>query len=262
VSTSLVDPVGDFESNLQGTVNVLEAARQQEPPPRLLFTSTYKVYGDLHDIELVPVGNKHVPRDHGTRQHGLDESRPLDFHSPHGCSKGAADQYVLDYARTYVLPNTVFRMSCIYGPRQLGTEDQGWVAHFARQMLRDGRLSIYGDGRQVRDILYIDDLLDAMLLALENIERTAGQAFNIGGGPAHAVSLLQVVRALAELSGAEPQVSYGPRRQGDQSYYVSDTRRFTRATGWAPRVSVEQGISCLYHWLRENSCSVPLQARG
>jgi CDP-paratose 2-epimerase len=262
VTTSLVDPVGDFESNLQGTVNVLEAARKQETPPPLLFTSTNKVYGDLHDIELVPVGNRHVPRDHHTRKYGVDESRPLDFHSPHGCSKGAADQYILDYARMYATPNMVFRMSCVYGRRQLGTEDQGWVAHFARQMLRGGPLSIYGDGRQVRDILYIDDLLDAMLLAMENIDRTAGQAFNIGGGPDNAVSLLQVVRALAELSGAEPQVSYGPRRQGDRSYYVSDTRRFTRATGWTPRISAEQGVSCLYRWLLENSCSAPLPVRG
>jgi CDP-paratose 2-epimerase len=261
VSTSLVDPVGDLESNLQGTVNVLEAARKQEPLP-LLFASTYQVYGDLHDIELVPVGNKHVPRDHDTRKHGVDESRSLDFHSPYGCSKGAADQYILDYARTYALSNTVFRMSCIYGPRQLGTEDHGWVAHFARQMLQDGRLSISSDGRQVRDILYIDDLLDAMLLAVENIDRTAGRAFNIGGGPDNAVSLLEVVHLLAELFGAEPQVSYSPRRPGDQPYYVSDTRRFTRATGWTPRISAAEGISCLYHWLLENSCSAPLAVRG
>jgi CDP-paratose 2-epimerase len=262
VTTSLVDPMGDFESNLQGTVNVLEAARKQAVPPRLLFTSTNKVYGGLHDIDLVPVGNKHVPRDHHTRKYGVDEARPLDFHSPYGCSKGAADQYILDYARVYAMPNVVFRMSCIYGRRQLGTEDQGWVAHFARQMLRGGQLSIYGDGRQVRDILYIDDLLDAMLLAMENIDRTAGRAFNIGGGPDNAVSLLAAIHLLAELAGVEPQVSYGPRRKGDQPYYVSDTRRFRRATGWIPQISAEQGIPCLYHWLLENSRSAPLRVRG
>jgi CDP-paratose 2-epimerase len=262
VTASLADPVGDFESNLQGTVNVLEAARKQETPPPLLFTSTNQVYGDLHDIELIPTATRHVPRDHHARKYGVDESRPLDFHGPYGCSKGAADQYVLDYARMYGMPNTVFRMSCIYGRRQLGTEDEGWVAHFARQMLCGGRLSICGDGRQVRDILYIDDLLDAMLLALEAIDRTAGRAFNIGGGPDHAVSLLEVVHSLSELSGIEPQVSYGPRRKGDPPYYVSDTRCFRQATGWTPRIAVEQGESSLYHWLLENSCSASLRVKG
>jgi CDP-paratose 2-epimerase len=252
VTTSLTDPEGDFESNLQGTLNVLEAARKQEPLPVLLFTSTSKVYGNLADIELIPVGKRHVPRDHGTRTCGIDESRPLSFHSPYGCSKGAADQYVLDYARMYGLPGVVFRMSCIYGRRQLGTEDQGWVAHFALQMLRDGTLTIYGDGRQVRDILYIDDLLDALLLAMKHIAKVAGQPFNIGGGPDNAVSLLEVIRQLAELSGVEPQIRYGPRRRGDQPYYVSDTRRFTKATGWTPQVSAVRGVPRLYHWILEN----------
>ena len=249
VTTSFEDPVSDFESNLQGTLNVLEAARKQDPMPPLLFTSTNKVYGDLADIELIPVGKRCAPRDHGTRIHGISESRHLDFHSPYGCSKGAADQYVLDYARTYGMPNVVFRMSCIYGPRQLGTEDQGWVAHFARQMLRDGHLNVYGDGKQVRDILYVDDLLDAMLVAMENIDTVAGKAFNIGGGPDNTVSLLEAIRQLSRLSGGEPQIHYGPRRTGDQAYYVSDIRRFMEATGWAPRTSVEHGISQLHHWI-------------
>ncbi len=251
VTTSLVDPLGDFESNLQSTVNLLEAARQQDPPPPLLFTSTSKVYGDLHDVELVPVGDRHVPRDHATRARGIDESRSLDFHSPYGCSKGAADQYVLDYARMYGMSNTVFRMSCIYGRRQLGTEDQEWVAHFARQMVGPGRLTIYGDGKQVRDILYVDDLLDAMLLALEKRDVVAGKAFNIGGGPENAFSLLEVIHYLSELSGIEPQLDYGPRRKGDQLYYVSDTRRFRAATGWMPRTEARQGIARLYEWIRE-----------
>ncbi len=252
VTTSLTDPEGDFESNLQGTLNVLEAARKQEPLPALLFTSTNKVYGNLADIELIPVGRRHVPRDHGIRTCGVNESRPLSFHSPHGCSKGAADQYVLDYARMYGLPSVVFRMSCIYGRGQLGTEDQGWVAHFALQMLRDGTLTIYGDGRQVRDILYVDDLLEAMLLAMRHISRVAGQPFNIGGGPDNAVSLLEVIRQLAELSGVEPHISYGLRRRGDQPYYVSDTRRFAKATGWTPQISAARGVPRLYHWILEN----------
>jgi CDP-paratose 2-epimerase len=252
VTTSLVDPVDDFATNLQGTLNVLEAARKQHPRPSLLFTSTNRVYGNLQDVELVPVGKRHVPRNHGIRMRGIGESRPLDFHSPFGCSKGAADQYVLDYARMYGLPSVVFRMSCIYGRRQLGTEEQGWVAHFALQMLRDGSLTLYGDGRQVRDILYIDDLLDAMLAATKNIKAVAGKAFNIGGGPDNAVSLLEVIGRLAELSGVEPAIRHGPRRPGDQAYYVSDIRRFSKATGWAPQVSTQQGIPRLFHWILEN----------
>jgi CDP-paratose 2-epimerase len=249
VTTSLADPVEDFESNLVGTLNILEAIRKQDSPSPLLFTSTNKVYGNLHDIELVPSHDRYVPLDFEIQMHGVSESRPLNFHSPYGCSKGAADQYVLDYARMYGLPATVFRMSCIYGRRQLGTEDQGWVAHFAIQILRDQRLTIYGDGRQVRDILYIDDLVDAMLLAMDEIDLAAGKAFNIGGGPENAVSLLEVIHRLAELSQTEPQIRYGSWRKGDQPYYVSDTRRFTEATGWTPQIPVEEGISQLHHWL-------------
>jgi CDP-paratose 2-epimerase len=261
VTTSLANPVEDFESNLLGTLNVLEAVRKQDRPPPLLFTSTNKVYGDLHDVELIQTRDRYVPRDLDTRTHGIGESRPLDFHSPYGCSKGAADQYVLDYARMYGLPATVFRMSCIYGRRQLGTEDQGWVAHFALQILRSQCLTIYGDGRQVRDILYIDDLIDAMLMAVEDIDLVAGRAFNIGGGPDNAVSLFEVIRHLTELSQVEPEVRHGSWRKGDQPYYVSDTRRFTEATGWAPQVSVEQGISQLHHWLLDGAQSGMSQVR-
>jgi len=252
VATSLADPAGDFETNLQGTLNVLEAARRREPLPPVLFASSNKVNGDLRDMELIPRGKRHVPRDHGTRTSGISEARPLEFCSPFGCSKGAADQYVLDYARVYGLPGVVFRMSCIYGRRQLGTEDEDWVAHFALQMLRDGPLTLYGDGRQVRDILYIDDLLDAMLLAMEHIPAVAGRAFNIGGGPSNAVSLLEVIEQLSELSGIEPEICYGPRRQGDPPYYVSDTYRFSQATGWTPQVSARRGVPRLYHWILEN----------
>jgi len=255
VTTSLVRPIADFQANLAGTLNLLEAVRQQPLPPALLFTSTNKVYGDLADVELIRTDGRYAPRDADTRTHGISERQRLDFHSPYGCSKGAADQYVLDYARMYGLRNVVFRMSCIYGQHQFGTEDQGWVAHFALQLLRGGRLHIYGDGLQVRDLLYVEDLIRAMLLAMENIDTLAGRAFNIGGGPDHTVSLLEAIRLLSGLSGIEPRLRYGPPRQGDQPYYVSDTRRFVEATGWMPRVSVEQGISRLYHWIVEN---VPL----
>ncbi|OHB62797.1 MAG: CDP-paratose 2-epimerase [Planctomycetes bacterium RBG_13_62_9] len=253
VTTSLSDPMSDFEMNLEGTVNLLEAIRQQASPPPLLFASTNRVYGDLGDVELTVLENRYVPRDPDLRAYGIGEGQGLDFRSPHGCSKGAADQYVLDYARMYGLRNVVLRMSCVYGRRQWGTEDQGWVAHFAQQMLRGGGLNVYGDGKQVRDLLYIDDLVDAMLLAMEHIDALAGRAFNVGGGPDHAVNLLDVIEYLSQLCGAQPQIRYGPRRRGDQPYYVSDIRRFSEATGWTPQTPVEQGISQLYQWIVENA---------
>jgi CDP-paratose 2-epimerase len=251
VTTSLVHPIEDFETNVVGALNVLEAARQRHDPPTLLFTSTNKVYGDLGDVKLIEGNGQVMPQDPGLRTYGINESQRLDFHSPYGCSKGAADQYVLDYARMFGLPNVVFRMSCIYGLHQFGTEDQGWVAHFAWEMLRSGRLSIYGDGRQVRDILYADDLVDAILLAMDHIDVVAGKAFNIGGGPDHAVSVKETVRRLSQLAGIEPRLHYGPVRKGDQLYYISDTRRFTQATGWTPQISVEQGITQLFQWIAE-----------
>src|SRR5881227_673504 len=171
-----------------------------ESPPPLLFTSTNKVYGGLSDLQLEINGNRYQPLDAALRT-GISEERPLDFHSPYGCSKGAADQYVLDYARTFGLPAVVFRMSCIYGLHQLGTEDQGWVAHFLIQALANSPLTIYGDGRQVRDILFVEDLVDAFLLAHQNIDALAGQAFNIGGGAGNTVSLLELLALITELQG-------------------------------------------------------------
>src|SRR5690554_7965595 len=167
---------------MQGTLNILEAMRQMQQPPSLLFTSTNKVYSNLEDIGFVQEGLRYVPRRRQLRE-GLNEHQPLSFHSPYGCSKGSADQYVLDYARTYHLPATVFRMSCIYGPHQFGTEDQGWVAHFLIKALQGGEITIYGDGKQVRDVLFVDDLLEALILAQSHMPQIRGQAFNIGGGP-------------------------------------------------------------------------------
>ncbi|HEY8469166.1 MAG TPA: NAD-dependent epimerase/dehydratase family protein [Longimicrobiales bacterium] len=251
VTTSLSDPLEDFDVNARGTLNVLEALRALSDPPPLIFTSTNKVYGGLEDIELVRRADRYEPVDGELREHGIDESRPLDFHTPYGCSKGAADQYVLDYARSFGIDAVVFRMSCIYGPHQCGTEDQGWVAHFALRALRGEPITLYGDGLQVRDVLFIDDLLDAFDLACENMHRIAGRAFNIGGGPANAVSLLEVVDAIGTLSGKRPVIEFGAWRAGDQRYYVSDTRAFRAATGWEPRVSVHEGTSRLCDWLRQ-----------
>ena len=234
VTTSLTDPLHDFEVNVGGTLNLLEEIRALESPPPLLFTSTNKVYGGLSDLELERSGTRYQPLNAALRT-GIGEDRRLDFHSPYGCSKGAADQYVLDYARTFGLPAVVFRMSCIYGPHQMGTEDQGWVAHFLIRAIQGEPITIYGDGLQVRDVLFAEDLVDAFLLAQANIHTLSGQAFNIGGGLGNTISLLELLDVIAALNGTRPDLRSKDWRPGDQRYYVSDTRRFKAATGWAPR---------------------------
>jgi CDP-paratose 2-epimerase len=257
VTTSLTDPFLDFEVNARGTLNLLEAVRACEQPPSILFTSTNKVYGDLYDVPLRRRKSRYEPADERVLERGIGESRPLDFHSPYGCSKGAAEQYVLDYARTFGIPATVFRMSCIYGPHQFGTEDQGWVAHFLIQTLRRQPLTLYGDGLQVRDVLFVDDLVDAMLLAHEHIEDTAGDAFNMGGGPARTISLMELMDLIAEVTGERPVFALEPWRPADQRYYVSSTARFERLTGWRPRVGVRQGVERLLSWLMGSGVAEP-----
>jgi CDP-paratose 2-epimerase len=251
VTTSLKDPFLDFEVNARGTLNLLEALRDLPAPPSLLFTSTNKVYGALENVRLLPRGRRYEPVDADLAARGVGEGRPLDFHSPYGCSKGAAEQYVLDYARTFRLPATVFRMSCVYGPHQFGTEDQGWVAHFLIQALQGRALTLYGDGMQVRDVLFVEDLVDAMLLAHDRIEDLAGRAFNIGGGPDHTVSLLEVIDLLGEMLGGRPAYALEPSRPADQRYYVSNTGRFSAATGWRQTTSVREGLERLMNWLVE-----------
>jgi CDP-paratose 2-epimerase len=252
VTTSLADPVRDFETNGRGTLNLLEELRAMNPRPTLVFTSTNKVYGHLEDLELRREGTRYEPADGIARTLGIGEGRPLRFCSPYGCSKGAADQYVLDYARTFGLPAAVFRMSCIYGPHQYGNEDQGWVAHFLISALEGRPITIYGDGYQVRDILYIDDLLDAFELAVGRMDKIAGTAFNIGGGPSNTVSLIELLDMIGRMRGERPQVRFESWRAADQRYYVSDTRRFQAASGWAPRVGVREGVARLYQWLAES----------
>jgi CDP-paratose 2-epimerase len=249
VTTSLIDPLLDFDVNVRGTLNVLEALRAMSAPPPLLFTSTNKVYGALADIALREGPLRYVPRDAELSASGVDENRPLSFCSPYGCSKGAADQYVLDYAHSFGLRAAVFRMSCIYGPRQFGNEDQGWVAHFLIKAARREPITIYGDGKQVRDILFVSDLMDAMLMAEARIDRLAGQAFNIGGGPSNVVSLLELLSFVQDLAGAPIQTRFDLVRTGDQPYYVSNTSRFHEQTGWQPRVDAGTGVRMLYDWL-------------
>jgi len=251
VTTSLVNPREDFAVNALGTLNVLEAARAQPVPPSVLMTSTNKVYGGLEDVELKLEGQRYGPVVAEIASHGISEARPLDFHSPYGCSKGTADQYVHDYARSYGMKTVVFRMSCIYGQRQFGTEDQGWVAHFLLRALDGEPITLFGDGKQVRDILFVDDLVDAFVLAERNIGKLAGAAFNIGGGPRNVISLLDLLDQIEVLEGRRPETAHEDWRTGDQRYYVSDTRRFEAATGWRPAVDARHGIERLHQWLRE-----------
>jgi CDP-paratose 2-epimerase len=253
VTSSLIDPREDFEINAGGTLNLLEAIRATDNPPPLVFTSTNKVYGNLADVDFAKERTRYEPADAGIRDRGIAEDRPLDFHSPYGCSKGAADQYVVDYARTYRMPALVFRMSCIYGPHQHGNEDQGWVAHFIIQSITGQPITIYGDGRQVRDILFIDDLVDAFLLAQQNMKKLSGNAFNIGGGPANSISLLELLDLLSELNGGDLSICFEDWRAADQRYYVSDTSKFSGLTGWQPRVGVNEGVRRLYDWLLNES---------
>lgn len=250
VTTSMDNPTEDFEINARGTLNLLEAMRNLRKQIPLLFTSTNKVYGDLDDISLRENGTRYEPVDETTRQRGISEKRPLAFHSPYGCSKGAADQYILDYAHTYALPATLFRMSCIYGPRQFGTEDQGWVAHFLIRSLRRQPITLYGDGKQVRDILFIDDLVNALQLAHSHIKQTAGQAYNIGGGPSNTTSLLELIDFIEEIQGVPVVYTLDDWRRGDQRYYVSDTQKFEQTTGWSTQVSMAKGLARLYAWLQ------------
>jgi CDP-paratose 2-epimerase len=249
VTTSLTDPVSDFETNTHGTLNLLEAIRRQANPPPLVFTSTNKVYGGLADLALTEANLRYDPADSRILAQGVDESRPLDFHSPYGCSKGAADQYILDYTRTFSIPAVVFRMSCIYGPHQFGNEDQGWVAHFLINALNRETITLYGDGKQVRDILFVQDLVRALLLAQHYMPELSGQAFNIGGGPQNTVSLLELMSLIKDLHGRAPKINYGKWRPGDQRYYVSDTQKFHAATQWTPEVNVRAGVERLNDWL-------------
>lgn len=256
VTTSLANPVEDFSVNALGTLTLLEAVRNAAHAPPVLFTSTNKVYGALEDVGLHADTLRYlaaVPHDKG-----IDEGRALDFHSPYGCSKGTADQYVLDYARSYGIRATVFRMSCIYGPHQFGTEDQGWVAHFLIRAMEGEPITLYGDGRQVRDILFVEDLVDA-LLAAERRPELSGRAFNIGGGPGNAISLLELVELIGDLTGSGPRLDWGAWRIGDQRFYVSDHGAFTRATGWRPRVAIIEGLERLWGWLAANR--TPRRAR-
>jgi CDP-paratose 2-epimerase len=231
VTTSLVDPLTDFEVNAFGTFNLLEAVRLHNPEAPFVFSSTNKVYGKL---------------DHNSGP--CTESQPIDFHSPYGCSKGAADQYVRDYARVFHMNTVVLRQSCIYGAHQYGTEDQGWVAHFVHSILKDRPLTIFGDGKQVRDLLDARDLSAMYQLVIEQIDTARGEIYNVGGGPENQRNLLEVIDRIGELTGKKPQYSFADWREGDQKYYVSDIAKAKRVLDWEPRITFDEGLRDLIAW--------------
>jgi CDP-paratose 2-epimerase len=246
VTSSVTDPRTDFDVNALGTFYLLEAARLCGRRPTIVFSSTNKVYGGIKDIAVVEECDRYRLRDF---PNGIPETQPLDFYSPYGCSKGAADQYVRDYARIYGLPTVVFRMSCIYGPRQFGTEDQGWMAHFIISALKGQLITIYGNGKQVRDVLFVDDLVRAFRRALDNIDQVAGEVFNVGGGPSNTLSVgAEFGRILRALAGKKIEFRFGDWRPGDQPCYVSDIQKIGDCLGWRPLVDKETGIRRLWDW--------------
>ena len=249
VTASVANPRADFEGNALGTFNVLEAARETKAGPIVLNASTNKVYGKMEDVEVVKRNGRYQFKN---LLQGVSEERPIDFHSPYGCSKGAADEYVQEYARIYGLRTVNFRQSCIYGYHQFGVEDQGWVAWFTIAAVLGKPIVIYGDGRQVRDVLFIDDLVDCYLKAVEHIDRACGQVYNIGGGPHNQLSLLELIDLLEEYTGKEITPEFSDWRRGDQRVFICDIRMAKKDLGWKPEVGVREGIKKLYRWVEEN----------
>lgn len=249
VTTSIADPRTDFEINALGTINVIEATRRFCPEASIIYASTNKVYGQMEEIAVTENNGRYEYQD---LTEGISEEYPLNFQSPYGCSKGCADQYVLDYARMYSLQAASFRQSCIYGPRQFGIEDQGWVAWFVIAAVTDRPITIYGDGKQIRDILYVDDLIRAFELAATHPKEISGQAFNIGGGPGNTLSLTQLIKTLESKIGRKLTVNFGRRRPHDQQVFVSNVDKINRALSWRPEVDIERGLDNLIGWVKDN----------
>jgi CDP-paratose 2-epimerase len=261
VTTSLDDPLGDFDINARGTLGVLEAVRRTNPRAPVIMASTNKVYGRLFEDAAISRDHDHYrPMDEHLTD-GIAEDAPLDFYSPYGCSKGTADQYVRDYARVFGLRTVVLRMSCIYGPRQFGTEDQGWIAHFLLRAIQDQPITIYGDGYQVRDALFVEDAVSAWLGALDNIDAVKGRVFNLGGGPDNAVSLREMMELIGALRRRKLSLQFDAWRPGDQPWYVSDIRSISAALGWRPRTRLPVGLRKLHAWLASRFAEAPAPLR-
>lgn len=249
VTTSVVNPRLDFKDNALGTFNILEAARLSKRKPIIIYASTNKVYGCMENVEIVEKKDRYAYK---SLPNGISEKQVLDFHSPYGCSKGAADQYVRDYFRIFGLRTVVMRQSCIYGPRQLGVEDQGWVAWFTIATVLNKEITIYGDGKQVRDVLHIDDLFTVWDLAVKNIDKVAGEIFNIGGGKQNTVSLIELMALLKKMSKRDIKQRHADWRAGDQRVYISNVQKIKKILGWEPSVGVEEGIKGLRDWVVDN----------
>lgn len=248
VTTSVSDPRIDFDVNVGGTFNILEAARNSGRRPFLLFTSTNKVYGNMAARPIAPGARRYV----SNQNDATCEKQPLDFHSPYGCSKGSADQYVHDYSRIFQLPTVVFRMSCISGPRQFGNEDQGWVAHFLYSAVEGRPVTIYGEGRQVRDVLAVEDLMRAFELSRASLARTAGEIYNVGGGWANSVSLLELIDEIEQVTGHRLQYYFERVRVGDQPIYITDFSKLHHHAGWEPKMGLRQIVETMYSWWKQN----------
>lgn len=252
VTTSVIDPRNDFETNALGTFNILEAIRKSKNKPILLYSSTNKVYGSLPQFPVVVQGSRYVFKDQKARLNGISEKIQLDFHSPYGCSKGAADQYVIDYGRIYGLKTVVFRQSCIYGEYQMGIEDQGWVAWFAIAAMFGKRITVFGTGKQVRDLLYVGDLVRLYELAIKNINKVSGQALNIGGGTKNVLSIVECFEILNKKLNVQIKPKKGKTRVGDQPIFIADTSKAYELLGWKPAISVEEGMERMISWIKNN----------
>lgn len=250
VTTSVTDPRSDFEINALGTFNVLEAIRESGEKPFVIFSSTNKVYGGMEDIKIIEKNGQYSYKDF---PRGISEKNTIDFHSPYGCSKGCADQYVRDYFRIYDIPTVVFRQSCIYGPRQFGIEDQGWIAWFIIATTLGRPISVYGDGKQVRDVLYVDDLIYAYDKAIQNISKVKGNIYNVGGGSANTLSVWrQFGQILEKLFQKKLNPKWDEWRPGDQKVYISDISKIREELNWTPKIGVEEGIEKLFNWVQHN----------
>ncbi len=250
VTTSVTDPRNDFEINAQGTFNVMEAARASGRQPIVIYASTNKVYGEMVDVSIAESATRWH---YANLPNGCSEDQPLDFHSPYGCSKGTGDQYVRDYARIYDLPTVVMRQSCIYGPRQFGVEDQGWMAWMTIAAVTGKQITIYGDGKQIRDILHVEDLINAYDAAIEKIDTAKGRVYNLGGGPENTMSIWTEFGPMLEgLLGKPIPVAHGDWRPGDQKVFVADIRKAEKELGWRPKIGVKEGVTRLFEWVKEN----------
>jgi CDP-paratose 2-epimerase len=256
VTTSITDPRNDFEQNAVGTFNVLEIIRQSFKKPVLLFASTNKIYGGLEDLIVRESSTRYEFENQLVREYGISENQQLDFHSPYGCSKGIADQYVIDYSRIYGLKTVVFRQSCIYGKHQFGIEDQGWVAWFTIAAMLQRPLTIFGTGKQVRDILFVDDLCKLYDLAIQHIDEVSGQAFNTGGGPQNTLSLSELLDVLQNTFGYKMNPAKAEPRAGDQPIFIADIRKAEKMLGWKPDISVNKGLDEMHNWLVENKTAL------